>query len=145
MFLSDYNVNEKKPARVAGGTLYADIPLSFGVHPVLEDVRPLTDVDAIRQSVRNLINTNHFERPFQPEIGCNIRALLFDNVDSLTSTSLQDSIQTTLNKYEPRLTDLSVRVNAFPDRNLYEVSLSFRIVNNPTARETVTFELERLR
>ena len=67
---------------------FKDLDLDFGLNPVTKDVNKLTDAEAIKRSVRNLINTNHFERPFHPEIGGNVRALLFENMTPLTALNL---------------------------------------------------------
>ena len=68
--------------------IYKDLDLDFGRNTVTNDVNKLTDVEAVKRSVRNLINTNHFERPFHPEINGNVRALLFENMTPLTNSKL---------------------------------------------------------
>ena len=84
--------NSKRATRI-----YKDLDLDFGRNTVTNDVNKLTDVEAVKRSVRNLINTNHFERPFHPEIGGNVRALLFENMTPLTALNLQRKIEEVLN------------------------------------------------
>ena len=80
--------NSKRSTRI-----YKDLDLDFGRNIVTNDVNKLTDVESVKRSVRNLINTNHFERPFHPEIGGNVRALLFENMTPLTALNLQRKIE----------------------------------------------------
>ena len=75
--------NSKRATRI-----YKDLDLDFGRNVVTNDVNKLTDVEAVKRSVRNLINTNHFERPFHPELGGNVRALLFEPMTPLTALNL---------------------------------------------------------
>ena len=89
--------NSKRATRI-----YKDLDLDFGRNIVTNDVNKLTDVEAVKRSVRNLINTNHFERPFHPEIGGNVRALLFENMTPLTALNLQRKIEEVLSNFEPR-------------------------------------------
>jgi phage baseplate assembly protein W len=88
--------------------------------------------------------TNHYERPFQPELGSNINTLLFEPISPTTSSSLQTEIENMINNYEPRALLKSVVVNAQPDQNAYEVSLEFYI-QNATLPTAVTILLERNR
>ena len=92
------NTNNSKRAQ----RIYKDIDLDFGRNVVSNDVNKLTDVEAVKRSVRKLINTNHFERPFHPEIGGNVRALLFENMTPLTALNLQRKIEEVLSNFEPR-------------------------------------------
>ncbi len=89
--------NSKRATRI-----YKDLDLDFGRNVVTNDVNKLTDVESVKRSVRNLINTNHFERPFHPEIGGNVRALLFEPMTPLTALNLQRKIEEVLNNFEPR-------------------------------------------
>jgi phage baseplate assembly protein W len=104
----------------------------------------LTDVEAVKRSVRNLIQTNHFERPFHPEIGGNVRALLFEPVTPLTALNLQRKIEEVLNNFEPRIKLVQILARPDIDGNRYAVSISFYVigVSNPITVETF---LERLR
>ena len=82
---------------------FKDLDLDFGLNSVTKDVNKLTDAEAIKRSVRNLINTNNYERPFRPEIGSGIRGLLFEPMTELTSHFMQLKIAEVLNEYEPRI------------------------------------------
>lgn len=124
--------------------IYSDIDFTFTRKPVTNDVALSYDEMAVIRSIRNLLLTNHYERPFQPEIGSNINALLFEPISPVSSASLQTEIENMINNYEPRALLKSVIVNAQPDRNAYEVSLEFYI-ENATLPTTVTVLLERNR
>ena len=104
----------------------------------------LTDVEAVKRSVRNLINTNHFERPFHPEIGGNVRALLFENITPLTSLNLQRKVEEVLNNFEPRAKITQILADPDIDRNGYKLTIKFYVIGiqNPITVETF---LERLR
>ena len=124
--------------------LYKDLDLDFGRNVVTNDVNKLTDIEAVKRSVRNLIQTNHFERPFHPEIGGNVRALLFEPVTPLTALNLQRKIEEVLNNFEPRIKLVQILARPDIDRNRYAVQISFYVVgvSNPITVETF---LERLR
>jgi phage baseplate assembly protein W len=124
--------------------LYSDIDFTFTRKPVTNDVALSYDEMAVIRSVRNLLLTNNFERPFNPELGSNINALLFEPISPITSSSLQTEIENMISNYEPRALLKSVIVNAQPDQNAYEVSLEFYI-QNATLPTTVTILLERNR
>jgi|TARA_B110000467_G_scaffold31927_1_gene28841 phage baseplate assembly protein W len=123
---------------------YSDLDLDFIPHPVTKDVSVKINEESVKRSVRNLILTNKFERPFHPEIGGNVRALLFENVDIFTATALEGQIRNQLEIYEPRVETLNVRVFANLDANGFRVVLEFLIKNLP---EPVTLDLflEKLR
>ena len=124
--------------------IYKDLDLDFGRNTVTNDVNKLTDVEAVKRSVRNLINTNHFERPFHPEIGGNVRALLFENMTPLTALNLQRKIEEVLNNFEPRAKITQILADPDIDRNGYKLEIKFYVigVQNPITVETF---LERLR
>ena len=124
--------------------IYKDLDLDFGRNTVTSDVNKLTDVEAVKRSVRNLINLNHFDKPFHPEIGSNIRALLFENMTPLTSLNLQRQIGNVLANYEPRARISQILVRDLIDQNRYHVRKSFYVVGTPDPVTVETF-LERLR
>ena len=105
--------------------IYKDLDLDFGRNIVTNDVNKLTDVEAVKRSVRNLINTNHFERPFHPEIGGNVRALLFENITPLTALNLQRKIEEVLTNFEPRARVTQINAKADEERNGYQVEYKF--------------------
>ena len=124
--------------------IFRDLDLNFNVHPVKKDVSKHINEFAIINSVKNLVSTNFYEKPFRPEIGSGIRSLLFENVDPLVAAQLERALFETIGNYEPRVSITDVRVRAAPDDNLYAVSLSFLIINNPNPI-TIDFFLERIR
>ena len=81
---------------------YKDLDLDFTRHPVTNDVVKIEDVDAVKRSVKNLVQTNFYERPFHPELGCGIRELLFENFTPLTGIFIRRKVQEVLDNYEPR-------------------------------------------
>ena len=134
------NTNNSKRAN----RIYKDLDLDFGRNHVTNDVNKLTDVEADKRSVRNLILTNHYERPFHPEIGSGIRGLLFEPISPLTSIALQRKVEEVLLNFEPRINLVQVLSNADIDRNAYRLTIKFYVigVQNPITVETF---LERLR
>ena len=125
--------------------IFSDLNLNFTRNPATKDVAKLYDVEAVKRSVRNLINTNEGERPFQPTLGSGIRALLFENMTPVIETLLKDRIAETLNVYEPRAQLTSILVQGDIDKNEYLCTISFRVVNTTTEPVTITEFLQRLR
>lgn len=123
---------------------YADIDFTFTRIPGRNDIALSYDEMAVIRSVRNLLLTRNYERPFQPTIGSRVGQLLFEPVDFLTSQSLRSEIESVITNNEPRVKIDSILVNADPDNNSYNVSLQFFIGNNvePTA---INLILERTR
>jgi len=124
--------------------LYSDIDFTFTRKPVTNDVALSFDELAVIRSVRNLLLTNHFERPFNPDLGSNINALLFEPISPISGSALEAEIQSVIENYEPRAKLKSVVVSAKPDNNAYDVTLTFYI-ENATLPTTVTLLLERNR
>lgn len=124
--------------------VYKDFDLSFTFNPLTGDIGSKTDVNAINQSVRNLINTNFYERPFKPEMGSNIRAILFEQADVITTLDLKQSITEVITNYEPRVTLQDVIIQDEPDKNAYNISIIYLIngQNNVAQFDTI---LKRLR
>ena len=109
------------------------------------DINKVTDVQAVKRSVRNLVLLNHYEKPFHPEIGSGIREMLFELMTPVTAIVLTRKIEDVIKNFEPRAR--LVGVSAFPDldRNAYEVKIEFFVVNTPTELVDLTVMLERLR
>ena len=124
--------------------IYSDIDFTFLPKPVVKDIALSYDTQAIIRSIRNLLLTNYYERPFQPEIGSNVRRLLFENLDVITATTIKNEIERTIQNYEPRVTVKNINVTADFDNNGFKVYLEFFIVNQ-TAPITINFLLERIR
>ncbi len=125
--------------------LYKDIALSFERNAATKDVIVKKDVDAVKQSVRNLILTNHYERPFQPEIGSGISNLLFEPLDPITANSLTRVIGEAITNFEPRAQLISVDAQPDYNGNSYEVTINFRVINVPGELVSLTTMLERSR
>ena len=123
---------------------YKDLDLSFGRNVVTNDVNKLTDVEAVKRSVRNLINTSHFERPFHPEIGSNVRAMLFEPITPMTALMLQRRVQEVLVNFEPRIRLVQLTANPNIDGNAYDLRIYFYVVGSDELIEVQSF-LERLR
>jgi phage baseplate assembly protein W len=123
---------------------YKDLDLSFNIHPVRKDINVHRGVTAVINSVKNLILTNFYERPFQPELGSNLRRLLFENLDVITASSLEREISQTITNFEPRVRIIGVKVLPQYDENGFSVDLEF-LINNVTEPITITFFLERVR
>jgi hypothetical protein len=123
---------------------YKDLDLDFGRNPVTNDVNELTNVEAVKRSVRNLINTTHFDRPFHPEIGGDVRTLLFEPMTPLTALNLQRKVEEVLVNFEPRISLVQVAANPNPDANSYDLSIYFYVIGTTELVQVQTF-LERLR
>ena len=124
---------------------YSDLDLFFGRKSASNDINKVNDIQAVKRSVRNLILTNHYEKPFHPEIGSGVRDVLFENMTPTTAHILTRKIEMVIEQFEPRARLISV--SAFPnlDRNEYECTISFYVVNAPTELVDLTVMLERLR
>jgi phage baseplate assembly protein W len=142
--LSDSNTRRPSASNVAFRKVYSDVPLAFKEHPVKKDIRPLNDLDAVKQSIKNIILTNQGERPFQLSIGGNVTRYLFEPLTPFTAFSLEEEILRTISRNEPRVRSTKVKVSADIDRNTFDVTIGFN-VDFSSNREEVSFALERLR
>ena len=123
---------------------YRDLDLFFS-RKSDKDVNKVTDIQAVKRSVRNLVLLNSYEKPFHPEIAGDVRGLLFENMTPLTSAVIARKIQDVIENFEPRARLTGVQAIPDFDRNLYEVTVYFYVVNAPTELVEVTQLLERLR
>ena len=123
---------------------FKDLDLDFTRNVVTNDVVKIEDVNAVKRSVKNLIQTNHYERPFHPELGCGIRELLFENFTPLTGIFIKRKVEEVITNYEPRARLSQVTVNEQPDRNGIEVTVYFYVMNIPEP-VSVTTLLQRIR
>jgi len=123
---------------------YVDIDLDFGRNSVTNDIVRVEDVNAVKRSVRNLVQTNFYERPFHPELGCGVRELLFENFTPLTRIFLQRKIEEVITNYEPRASIEQVAVDDDQDKNRLVVDIYF-YVQGVTDPVVVTAFLQRLR
>ena len=124
---------------------YTDLDLFFGRKSVSKDINKVTDVQAVKRSIRNLVLTNHYEKPFHPEIGSGVRDILFELMTPLTAHILTRKIEDVIENFEPRARLISVRAIPNLDRNEYECTIEFFVVNTPTELVDLTVFLERLR
>lgn len=123
---------------------YSDFDLDFDAHPVTKDILKKTNENSIAQSIRNLLLTSNYERPFNPDLGSNLKRFLFEPVDNVTTSLIQDSIFQTLTNFEPRITIQEVVAVPNFDLDRYDVTVSF-YVKNTIDPLTITFFLERVR
>ena len=124
--------------------IYKDLNLGFQQNTATKDIQKITDAEAVKRSVRNLINTNHYEKPFHPEIGSNLRAMLFENVTPTMNHVISKNIELLIANYEPRCRLVQVNTQPMFDRNGYACQISFYVVNYPDPVIVESF-LERLR
>jgi len=124
---------------------YKDLDLFFGRKQGSADISTITDVEAVKRSVRNLVLTNFYEKPFHPEIGSGVRDILFENMTPVTSVVLAKKVEDVIENFEPRARLISVRALPNLDRNEYEVTIEFFVVNTPTELVDMTIFLEVLR
>jgi phage baseplate assembly protein W len=123
---------------------YADLDLSLIKHGVTKDIVPLMDDRAIKNAVKNLILTNFYERPFQPEMGANLIGLLFEPADDITKIELKDGIRDVLSYYEPRINIRRIIVQDDIERNRWRISIHFQIKESGV-NSMVNVVLKRLR
>ena len=123
---------------------FRDLDLDFERNIVTNDVKVVEDVIAIKRSVKNLVQTNFYERPFHPELGCGVRELLFENFTPLTAVFIKRKIEEVLINYEPRINLTNVSVDDDQDRNRLVVDIYFRIIGIEGPQVVSTF-LQRIR
>ena len=124
---------------------FRDISLSFEPHPVTKDLVILRDTACIRKSVSNIVQTIRGERFFDSLFGSNVRRSLFDFVDFATASVIEREITEAILNFEPRISDLRVRVDASPDDNQFEVNVSFSLIGESAPTQDYTFLLEATR
>ena len=138
-----YDGTEKGIDRAA--QIYSDIDLFFGPKTGSKDINKVIDVTAVKRSVRNLILTNPYEKPFHPEIGSGVRDILFELMTPITAYVLTMKIEEVIVNFEPRARLVGVRAIPNLDNNTYEVTIEFYVVNAPTELVTMEVLLERVR
>ena len=123
---------------------YRDLDLNFKIHPIRKDINKHTAEMAVINSIKNLVMTQHYEVPFQPEVGSNIQKLLFEPLDSVTGSLVEMEIKQTIQNFEPRVSVSKVQVFPNYDKNGFSVGMEFYIINR-TDPITIQFFLERVR
>ncbi len=124
--------------------IYSDLDLTFSINPVTKDVSLSYDDNAVIRSVRNLLLTNYYERLFQPDLGGNVDAHLFELATPATAASLETEITNVINNFEPRVNLISVNVAAIEEKNMFYIELTFFIGNN-TQPSSINLLLQRSR
>ena len=134
------NVNTDRDSQI-----YRDLDLFFSKRNTSSDISKVQGVQAVKRSVRNLILTNIYEKPFHPEIGSGIRDLLFEPLSPITAFVLSQRVEDVIENFEPRARLVGVRALPDLDRNSYEITIEFYVQNAPTELIDTTVLLERLR
>ena len=124
---------------------YSDLDLFFGKKSSDSDISKVTDIQAVKRSVRNLVLLNAYEKPFHPEIAGGVREMLFELMTPITAQIIAKQVENVINNFEPRAKLVGVRVQPDLDRNLYELTIEFYVVNAPTELVDMSVMLERLR
>ena len=132
--------NEKRSSRI-----YRDLNLNFTANPVTGDVTTVTDVNAVKRSVRNLLLTNHYDKPFHPEIGSNIPYLLFENFGPITGNQISRAIEEMIGNFEPRARVENVECYPLSDTNTYDIRIYFYVENMPAELQEFQTLLEAVR
>jgi phage baseplate assembly protein W len=124
--------------------IYSDIDFTFTKKPVTADVALSYDTQAVTRSIRNLLNTKNYDRLFNPDLGSQLTGMLFENISPVVAGTMENIITNLIQSYEPRARLKTVTVTSVPDKNVYNVSISF-YVENATLPTTITILLERNR
>jgi phage baseplate assembly protein W len=123
---------------------FKDLDLNFTIHPVRKDINKNVGEIAVINSIKNLVLTNHYEKPFNSGFGSNLRRLLFENTNSITASLIEREISQVILNYEPRARVRSVFVNPNTEETGFNVRLEFFIINR-TEPVSINFFLERIR
>ena len=142
--MANYDAGSVSNKSKRSARIFSDLNLDFQQNIATKDIQKLEDIEAVKRSVRNLISLNHYEKPFHPEIGSNLRGMLFENITPQISHYIGKQIEFLIKNYEPRCRLVEVANRPNIDRNGYSVSISFYVVNSPNPVQVETF-LERLR
>ena len=143
MAYSNYDATTTNQSK-RSNRIYADLNLSFTKNPATKDVARLFDVQAIKRSVKNIILTNKYERPFNSDFGCNLRGFLFENITEPLLVIIKDRVAMAIEKYEPRVTVEDVVVREDIDKNGLSIMVSF-LINGTEAPVSVSTFLQRVR
>ena len=138
-----YDAQSQNTARAT--RQYTDLDLFFGKKGSNSDIQKVTDVQAVKRSIRNLVQLNTYEKPFHPEIAGSVREMLFENMSPVVSAMIARKIEDVIENFEPRARLVSVRSIPDLDRNAYEISIEFYVVNAETELVDLSIMLERLR
>jgi phage baseplate assembly protein W len=142
--MASYDSSKQSNLSKRSGQVYRDLNLDFQQNSATKDIQKMVDIESVKRSVRNLINLNHYEKPFHPEIGSNLRAMLFENITPQMSHAIQKEISLLLENFEPRAKLVQVSTMPEFDKNAYSATISFYVQNSPD-RVVVESFLERIR
>lgn len=135
---------EKFTAIQAQKDLFSDMYTNFVVHPELHDLVTKKNEEAIKQAIINLLFTNKYERPFNPTFGSNLKKYLFEPINSVTTSSIENEIRSCIENYEPRVKIIDLVATPYEEKNAYAITLTFYIINSSTPI-TLTTLLYRVR
>ena len=124
---------------------FKDISMSFEVNPINSDIIGVNNETAIARSVRNLVITRPGERFFNPNLGSRVYETLFENVDEISAAAIQDEIEETINKYEPRVELMSVKVDPDYDNHEFNVTLVYNVIGIDALPQQLNFALQPTR
>ena len=141
--MSRYDATQTNESK-RSARIFKDLNLDFQQNTATKDIQKITDVESVKRSVRNLLSTNHYEKPFHPEIGSNLRAMLFELMTPQMNHVITKQIENLINNYEPRCRLVQVHTQSELERNGYSVQISFYVQNSPNPVVVESF-LERLR
>ena len=142
--MASYDSSKQTNLSKRSGQVYRDLNLDFQQNSATKDIQKIVDIESVKRSVRNLINLNHYEKPFHPEIGSNLRAMLFELITPQMSHAIQKEIGLLIGNFEKRAKLVQVTTKPQFDRNAYAATISFYVQNVPD-RIIVESFLERLR
>lgn len=125
--------------------LYSDFMTQFAVHPIKKDLVLLTDIDSVNRSLKNILQTNFYERPYDPLYGANLRHYMFENYDQNIETEMKIDIQNAIDNHEPRVNVIEIYVTGNPDTHEINISIEYQIVNVSSDPVTFSTTLKRVR
>ena len=142
--MASYDAGKLTNQSKRSSRIFKDLNLDFQQNDATKDIQKMLDVESVKRSVRNLINLNHYEKPFHPQIGSNLRGMLFENITPQMTHYIEKQVELLIKNFEPRCR--LVKVTNLPDlnRNGYSISISFYVINHPEPVSVESF-LVRLR
>ena len=138
-----YDAQSQNTARAT--RQYTDLDLFFGKKSSDSDIQKVTDIQAVKRSIRNLVQLNVYDKPFHPEIAGGVREMLFEPMSPILAAMIARKVEDVIENFEPRARLVSVRAIPDLDRNAYEIIVEFYVVNTPTELVDISIMLERLR
>ena len=145
-YISDKSTSgtDERISIVAKKKEYRDLDLSLELHPIRKDITPVRDSEAIKNAIRNILSTEMFERPFQPDLGASLKSILFENADALTETTLETLVESALVDNEPRINVIGVACSFSERQNAYRCAIKY-IIKDIGETDTIEIKLRRLR